>query len=330
MQLPHGTCVGGRATGGISSTPLRRASRRTVVGVDNRAEIRQFLATRRAKLTPEQVGLPAGGGTRRVPGLRREEVAVLAGVSTDWYIRLEKGHISGVSEDVLDAVARALQLDEAERAHLFDLARAARPTRAPRRQNRNQVRPSLQRVVDSMLSTPAFVRNGRLDLLAINTLGRALYAPVFDDPARPANLARFNFLDPRARDFYPNWDDAAHTSVALLRTEAGRDPHNRDLTNLVGELATRSDEFRTRWAAHNVRLHQRGTKTFHHPVVGRLELSFDAMDLPADPGLTLTAYTAEPASPSEDGLRLLASWAATVASTDAVEKPDPTPTSKDR
>jgi transcriptional regulator with XRE-family HTH domain len=298
--------------------------------VDNRAEIRQFLATRRAKLTPEQVGLPAGGGTRRVPGLRREEVAVLAGVSTDWYIRLEKGHISGVSEDVLDAVARALQLDEAERAHLFDLARAARPTRAPRRQNRNQVRPSLQRVVDSMLSTPAFVRNGRLDLLAINTLGRALYAPVFDDPARPANLARFNFLDPRARDFYPNWDDAAHTSVALLRTEAGRDPHNRDLTNLVGELATRSDEFRTRWAAHNVRLHQRGTKTFHHPVVGRLELSFDAMDLPADPGLTLTAYTAEPASPSEDGLRLLASWAATVASTDAVEKPDPTPTSKDR
>jgi transcriptional regulator with XRE-family HTH domain len=298
--------------------------------VDNRAEIRQFLATRRAKLTPEQVGLPAGGGTRRVPGLRREEVAVLAGVSTDWYIRLEKGHISGVSEDVLDAVARALQLDEAERAHLFDLARAARPTRAPRRQNRNQVRPSLQRVVDSMLSTPAFVRNGRLDLLAINTLGRALYAPVFDDPARPANLARFNFLDPRARDFYPNWDDAAHTSVALLRTEAGRDPHNRDLTNLVGELATRSDEFRTRWAAHNVRLHQRGTKTFHHPVVGRLELSFDAMDLPADPGLTLTAYTAAPASPSEDGLRLLASWAATVASTDAVEKPDPTPTSKDR
>jgi transcriptional regulator with XRE-family HTH domain len=316
---------------GVSARPpLRRPGRRTVVGVDNRAEIRQVLVTRRAKLTPEQVGLPAGGGKRRVPGLRREEVAVLAGVSTDWYIRLEKGHISGVSEDVLDAVARALQLDEAERAHLFDLARAARPIRARRWQNRNQVRPSLQRVVDSMLSTPAFVRNGRLDLLAINTLGRALYAPVFDDPARPANLARFNFLDPRARDFYPNWDDAAHTSVALLRTEAGRDPHNRDLTNLVGELATRSDEFRTRWAAHNVRLHQRGTKTFHHPVVGRLELSFDAMDLPADPGLTLTAYTAEPASPSEDGLRLLASWAATVASTDAVEKPDPTPTSMDR
>jgi hypothetical protein len=188
------------------------------------------------------------------------------------------------------------------------------------------------RIVESMVTTPAFVRNGRLDLLAINALGRALYSPVFDDPGskdsgRPANLARFNFLDPRARDFYPNWDDAAHTSVALLRTEAGRDPHNRDLTALVGELATRSDEFRTRWAAHDVRLHQRGTKIFHHPVVGRLELAFDAMDLPADPGLTLTAYSAEPGSPSEDGLRLLASWTATVTTTKAAA--DHTPTSKD-
>lgn len=316
----------GGSSGGTSSTPLVRPDRRSVGGVDNRAEIREFLASRRAKVTPEQVGLPAGGGKRRVPGLRREEVAVLAGVSTDWYIRLEKGHINGVSADVLDAVARALHLDEAERAHLFDLARAARPARVPQRRNRTQVRPSVARIVESMVTTPAFVRNGRLDLLAINALGRALYAPVFDQPTRPANLARFNFLDPRARDFYPNWDDAAHTSVALLRTEAGRDPHNRDLTALVGELATLSEEFRTRWAAHDVRLHRRGTKTFQHPVVGRLELDFDAMDLPADPGLTLTAYSAEPGSPSADGLRLLASWAATVAT----DLPDHTPTrSKD-
>jgi len=305
--------------------------------VDNRAEIREFLASRRAKLAPEQVGLPAGGGKRRVPGLRREEVAVLAGVSTDWYIRLEKGHINGVSADVLDAVARALQLDEAERAHLFDLARAARPTRAPRRQNRTKVRPSLVRIVESMVTTPAFVRNGRLDLLTINALGRALYSPVFDDlvsngSGQPANLARFNFLDPRSRDFYPDWDAAAHTTVALLRTEAGRDPHNPDLTNLVGELATLSEEFRTRWAAHDVRLHQRGTKTFHHPVVGRLELAFDAMDLPADPGLTLTAYSAEPGSSSEDGLRLLASWAATVtaAETTRAGTSEHTPTAKDQ
>jgi hypothetical protein len=314
-------------TGGSSSTPLRRAWRRSVDGVDNRAEIREFLASRRAKVTPEQVGLPSGGGKRRVPGLRREEVAVLAGVSTDWYIRLEKGHINGVSADVLDAVARALHLDEAERAHLFDLARAAKPTRAPRRRAQSRVRPSMQRIVDSMVTTPAFVRNGRLDLLAINALGRALYAPVFDDPARPANLARFNFLDPRAEDFFPDWDDAANTTVALLRTEAGRDPHNRDLTDLIGELATRSDEFRVRWAAHNVRLHHSGTKCFQHPVVGALDLAFEAMDLPAEPGLTLTAYTAEPGAPSADALRLLASWAAT-AELERSGNPDHTP-SKD-
>ena len=243
-------------------------------GVDNRADIRDFLATRRARITPEQAGLPSGGGRRRVPGLRREEVAVLAGVSTEWYVRLEKGHIAGVSDDVLDAVARALQLDEAERSHLFDLARAAKPGRhAPSRRPKPQVRPSVQRILDSMTTTAAFVRNGRLDILAINALGRALYAPVFDDERRPANLARFNFLDPRAKDFYPDWNDAANTSVALLRTEAGRDPHNRDLTDLVGELATRSEEFRTRWAAHNVRLHRTGVKHFHHPVVGTLDLA---------------------------------------------------------
>jgi transcriptional regulator with XRE-family HTH domain len=282
-----------------------------VDGVDNRAEIKEFLATRRAKITPEQVGLPAGGGTRRVPGLRREEVAVLAGVSTDWYIRLEKGNISGVSDDVLDAVARALHLDEAEREHLFNLARAARSARVPRRATKPQVRPSVQRILDSMAGTPAFVRNGRLDILAINDLGRALYSAVFDEPRRPANIARFNFLDPRANDFYPDWDDAANTTVALLRTEAGRDPHNRELTDLIGELATRSGQFRTRWAAHNVRQHRSGLKHFHHPVVGTLDLAFDAMDLPGEPGLTLTAYTAEPGTPSHDGLTLLASWVAT-------------------
>ena len=287
-------------------------------GVDNRAEIREFLTTRRAKITPEQAGLPSGGGRRRVPGLRREEVAVLAGVSTEWYVRLEKGHIVGVSDDVLDAVARALQLDEAERGHLFNLARAAKPSRATSRA-KPQIRPSVQRILDSMTTAAAFVRNGRLDILAINPLGRALYAPVFDDERRPANLARFNFLDPRAHDFYPDWNDAANTSVALLRTEAGRDPHNRDLTDLVGELATRSEEFRSRWAAHNVRLHRAGVKHFHHPVVGTLDLAFDAMDLPAEPGLTLTAYTAEPGSPSADALTLLASWAATTCDTDRTE-----------
>jgi transcriptional regulator with XRE-family HTH domain len=281
--------------------------------VDNRAEIREFLATRRAKITPEQAGLQRGGGRRRVPGLRREEVAVLAGVSTEWYVRLEKGHISGVSDEVLDAVARALQLDEAERLYLLDLARAAKPSRTPQRRTQPTVRPSVLRILESMTGTPAFVRNGRLDVLAIKPLGRALYSPVFEDLARPVNLARFCFLDPVSREFYPDWDDVAHTTVALLRTEAGRDPYNRELTELVGELATRSEQFRVRWAEHDVRLHQTGTKHFRHPVVGLIDLAFDAMPLPAreDQHLTLTCYTAEPGSPSDDALKLLASWAAT-------------------
>jgi transcriptional regulator with XRE-family HTH domain len=280
---------------------------------DVRSEIREFLATRRARITPEQAGLPLYGGNRRVPGLRRAEVALLAGVSPDYYVRLERGNLGGVSDSVLEALARALQLDEAERAYLFDLARAANTTpRARRRPAQQRIRPGVQWLLDSMTDAPAFVRNGRLDVLAVNRLGHALYSPVFDDPARPVNLARFAFLDPRATEFYPDWEGAANTTVALLRTEAGRDPYDKDLTDLVGELATRSEDFRTRWAAHNVRLHQTGAKHFHHPVVGDLSLAFEAMPLPADPGLTLTAYSAEPGTASQDALRLLASWAATL------------------
>lgn len=305
--------------GGTGCTPQVGGGTGSVAVVDNRVEIRDFLVTRRAKITPEQVGLP-GGGRRRVPGLRREEVAVLAGVSPEWYTRLEKGHIAGVSDDVLDAVARALQLDEAEQRHLFDLARAARPSHAQRRRSKAQlVRPSIQRVVDAMTMAPAFVRNGRLDILAINPLGRALYQPVFDDPVRPANLARFAFLNPAARTFYPGWDSLADATVAVLRAEAGRNPHHRALTDLVGQLATGSAEFRTRWAAHDVRLHQSGSKHFQHPVVGRLSVAFDSMELLADPGLTLTVYSVEPGTASADALSLLASWTA------VHETPDPQP-----
>jgi transcriptional regulator with XRE-family HTH domain len=225
--------------------------------VDNRSDIRDFLASRRARITPEQAGLLPGGGRRRVPGLRREEVAVLAGVSTGWYERLEKGHIVGVSEDVLEAVARALQLDEAERLHLFNLARAARPTRAPQR-GRARIQPRVQWMLDSMTGSAAFVANGRLDILASNTLGWALHSPVFDGPRRPANFARFQFLDPRAHDYYSDWESAANITVALLRTEAGRAPYDKDLRELVGELSTVSEEFRTRWAAHDVRIHHAG------------------------------------------------------------------------
>ncbi len=287
---------------------------RSVDRVDNRTEVREFLITRRAKITPDQAGVPLYGQRRRVPGLRREEVAQLAGVSTDYYTRLEKGNLRGASDSVLDAIARALHLDDAERAHLLDLARAARAgaAREPRRRPRpQQVRPSLQHLLDAMTAAAAFIRNGRLDILAINPLGRAFYAPLHGASPGPVNLARYCFLDPGAADFYPDWADAADTTVALLRTEAGRDPYDRGLTDLVGELATRSDAFRSRWAAHDVRLHHTGSKRFRHPVVGDLTVGFNATELPADPGLTLTVYTAEPGSDSAEKLALLASWAAT-------------------
>jgi transcriptional regulator with XRE-family HTH domain len=282
--------------------------------VDNRTEVREFLSTRRAKLTPDQAGVPLYGQRRRVPGLRREEVAQLAGLSTDYYTRLEKGNLRGASDSVLDAIARALQLDDAERAHLLDLARAARAGagREPRRRDRaQQVRPSVVHLLDAMTGAAAFVRNGRLDVLAINPLGRAFYAPLYGAAAHPVNLARYCFLDPSAAEFYPDWEEAADTTVAILRTEAGRDPYNRSLTDLVGELATRSDAFRTRWAAHDVRLHHTGSKRFCHPAVGDLAVSFNATELAADPGLTLTVYTAEPGSESAEKLALLGSWGAT-------------------
>lgn len=280
--------------------------------MDNRNEIREFLASRRARITPDQAGLPAYGGNRRVPGLRREEVALLAGVSIDYYIRLERGNLGGVSESVLESLARALQLDEAEHAHLFDLARTAGAASKPRRAPRQQlVRPSVQFTLDAITGAAAFVRNGRLDVLGANKLGEALYSELYSDPQRPVNHARFTFLNPRAAAFYPDWNRAANDTVAILRAESGRDPYDRGLTELVGELSMRSEEFRTRWAAHNVRQHSTGLKHFHHPVVGDVHLMYERMDVSADPGLSLLIYTAEPGSATEEKLRLLGSWAAT-------------------
>ncbi|MBD5784731.1 helix-turn-helix domain-containing protein [Cellulosimicrobium terreum] len=289
--------------------------------MDLKAETREFLATRRARITPDKAGLPAYGSNRRVPGLRREEVAMLAGVSVDYYTRLERGNLGGASEEVLEALCEALQLDDAERVHLFDLARAANASGAARSRARRApapvLRPSVQRILDSMESAPAFVRNGRLDVLGANTLGRALYAPLYDSPERianqPVNTARFHFLDPEAAGRF--WGEKAprlaHDAVAILRAEAGRNPYDKRLTALVGELSTRSEDFRRLWASHDVRLHRTGTKVFHHPAVGALELDYEALVLPADTGLQLNVYTAVPGSPSDDGLKLLASWAAT-------------------
>jgi transcriptional regulator with XRE-family HTH domain len=283
--------------------------------VDNRKDIRDFLVSRRAKVTPEQAGLPAyGHSRRRVAGLRREEVALLAGVSIDYYTKLERGQLGGVSDSVLDALASALQLDEAERAHLYDLARTATaPAPRVRRRPAPAVRPSVQRTLDAITTAPAYVRNNRRDVLAANQLGRALYSEMYaDNPARPVNVARFVFFSPRARTFFLDWSRAADDAVATLRTEAGKHPYDRDLSDLIGELVTRSEEFNTRWAAHNVRFHRSGLKDVHHPAVGDLHLSFEAMELPADPGLSLIVYSAEPGSPSADGLVLLAGWAASL------------------
>jgi len=287
--------------------------------VDNRKDLREFLISRRAKVTPEQAGLPTYGGHRRVPGLRREEVSLLAGVSVEYYTRLERGNAQGVSESVLENLARALQLDDAERAHLFDLTRRTTATPA-RRRPAQRVRPGLQQLLDAMSDVPAFVQNGRLDVLATNALGRAMYCDLFDDDAvlgaagRPPNHARYTFLDPRSAEFYPNWDLAARTGVALLRAEAGRRPDDRVLTELIGELTTRSDRFSALWAAHDVRRHTSGTKQFHHRVVGDLTLDYETLELPGDDGLALTSYTAAPDSTSQQALRILASWAAVAPS----------------
>jgi transcriptional regulator with XRE-family HTH domain len=283
--------------------------------MDHRSETRDFLTSRRARITPEQAGIPSYGTSRRVPGLRRAEAALLAGVSVDYYTRLERGNLTGVSESVLEALARALRLDEAEREHLYDLARQAgrgpRTARAVRRRTTSELRPSVRHLLDAMTGAPAYVRNGRLDVLGANHLGRAVFAPIFQNISGRPNLARFIFLDARSRDFYRDWERLAEDVVALLRGEAGRHPFDRELTDLVGELSTRSEEFSTGWAAHNVRLHRSGVKRLHHPLVGDLSLAYESLDLTADEGLRLNAYSAPPGSPDREALDLIASWAAT-------------------
>ena len=285
--------------------------------MDNQQEVREFLTSRRAKITPEQAGLPSGT-RRRVPGLRRSEVAALADMSVEYYAKLERGNLAGASPAVLESVARALQLDDAERAHLLHLAQAADGSDALARPRRRRParqwtpHPSLQWTLDAITAGPAFVRNGRVDILGTNALARAFYSDVYANPHNQANLARFTFLDPASRRFYPDWGLAADVTVAILRTEAGRNPHDKELHDLVGELSTRSDDFRTRWGAHNVRHHGTGTKNFHHEAVGDITLAYEGLEMAAEPGLTVTIYTAAPGSPSEEGLRLLASWAATL------------------
>jgi hypothetical protein len=279
---------------------------------DLSAEIRDFLSTRRARITPEQAGLPAYGGNRRVKGLRREEVAMLAGVSVDYYVRMERGSLAGASESVLDALASALRLDEAERTHLFALAKESGAHGKPKRRTApTTVRPVVQQVLDAMTDAPAWVRNGRHDIVAMNQLARALYSPVLAAPRRPANTTRFVYLYPEeAREFFVDYDRIASDAAAMLRLEAGRNPHDKALIELVGELSTRSETFRQRWASHDVKFHRSGQKRLRHPVVGQLDLDFESMELSSAPGLQLNVYTAATGTPTADALKLLASWAA--------------------
>jgi transcriptional regulator with XRE-family HTH domain len=283
-----------------------------MTAIDPRSEVREFLSSRRARISPAQAGLPAYGGNRRVKGLRREEVAMLAGVSVDYYVRMERGYLAGASESVLDALASALQLDEAEREHLYALAResGAGGTRRKRR-TPGTVRPALEQVLDAIVGAPAWIRNGRHDVLAMNQLARALYAPVLADPRRPANTARFVYLNREAAEqFFVDYDKIARDAAAMLRLEAGQNPHDDDLIALVGELSTRSELFRKQWASQDVRFHRSGRKRLRHPAIGQLDLDFEAMQLPSDPGLQLNIYTAAANTPAADGLKLLASWAA--------------------
>ncbi|CAN5655038.1 helix-turn-helix transcriptional regulator [soil metagenome] len=279
--------------------------------LDLRTEIREFLRSRRARIAPEMAGLPAYGGKRRVKGLRREEVALLAGVSVEYYVRIERGSLAGTSEAVLDALATALQLSEAERDHLFHLARQS-GTPGGRRHRRPPaaVRPALQQMLDAITGAPAWISNGRLDVIAMNRLGRALYSPVLADPRRPANTARFVYLHPsEAETFFVDYDQATRNAAAILRMEAGRNPHDEELIALVGQLSTCSELFRQHWASQDVRVHGYGSKRVNHPVVGRLDLDFESMDLPTEPGLQLNVYTVSAGGPTADNLALLASWA---------------------
>lgn len=279
--------------------------------MDNKREVQEYLTALRARLTPEAAGLTVFGGERRVPGLRREEVAQLAGISTVYYTRIERGDLSGVSESVLYALVRALQLNEAETTHLFDLAHAAS---APRPRSRSQADPRISArlalMMETMRDVPAICLTRLGDPAASNALGRALFPHLFPMGRPPLNHTRYLFLDPRSQEFYPDWETSARETVSSLRLMAGQDPADRALMSLVGELSTHSTEFRTWWSGHTVRLHSSGTKRINHPIVGELTIGYDVLTIQATPGLKITTYLPEPGTPSADALDILRSWVA--------------------
>ncbi|NGO73897.1 helix-turn-helix transcriptional regulator [Streptomyces boncukensis] len=272
-----------------------------------RTDVGEFLRSRRARLRPEDVGLAPGGGVRRVPGLRREELAYLAGISVEYYVRLEQGRKPGVSDAVLDSVARVLRLDEDERVHLHRIAR--HPHRRPRRERPQEVRPGMRQLLHAVGDTPAFVFGRRMDILAWNRMACALMITELGAlPQRERNLARLVLLDEDLVRLYPDREFVAKDTVGHLRVDAGRHPDDAELAALVGELSLKSEEFRKHWSMHTVKRKSYGHKNLAHPVVGPMRLQFETLHLPDDPEQCLTVYTAAPGSKDEESLRLLALW----------------------
>ncbi|NNN30333.1 helix-turn-helix domain-containing protein [Streptomyces sp. S3(2020)] len=272
-------------------------------------DLGDFLRSRRGRIQPDEVGL-ASHGRRRVPGLRREEVAQLAGVSVDYYIRLEQGRGPSVSDAVLDAIARVLRMDETEHAYLLAVARP--PKKGGRRRSAPRVRPGVQLLLDSMERTPAFVLGPGMEVLAWNALGDALLGLSRMAPAR-RNIVRQLFLEPGGRDLYPDFAAVAAQTVAHLRLSAGARPDDPVLRELVGELSLKSEDFRRLWADHQVRACMYGVKRVRHPVAGLLTLPYESLVLPEAPDQTLVVYTPEPGSETAERLALLGSWASTGA-----------------
>ncbi|MFI1224981.1 MULTISPECIES: helix-turn-helix domain-containing protein [unclassified Streptomyces] len=286
--------------------------------LDRRAELSEFLRTRRAKLQPQDVGLPEFGRARRVPGLRREELAQLAGVSVAYYTRLEQGNGRNVSVEVLDAIARALRLTDAEHAHLTHLARPAQHKKKRRPARVQRVRTGLLYLLDSMDGIPAYVTGARSDILAWNPMAAAVFGDWGALPPGERNWARLVFLSPAYRDLFVKWDSKASDMVSYLRLYAGCHPDDPELSALVGELSVKSEEFRRLWATHNVKEKGHGSKLIRHPLTGDLTLSYETLNLPDDEEQHLVTYHAEPGSESAQALRLLASWGADAGRTDPV------------
>lgn len=270
--------------------------------------VREFLISRRARIDPDSVGLPQSAVTRRGPGLRREEVAVLAGVSVDYYARLEQGRVGNVSEQVLVAIENALRLDDLERAHLRALVapKATRP-RTPRPE-KVRVRPGLRALIEAMDPTPAFVQGPRMEVLAWNRAAAVLITDFAKLPGQDRNLLRWLLLDPVARVRYPQWEEVVAPTVAALRN--ARDPRIPDptLERLVGELSVASPDFARMWADYRLFKHGHGKKQIFHPEVGAIMVNFETLDIDGSDGQFISAYTTDVGSPSEERLRLLLSW----------------------